>query len=75
MAALGKIGPGAVPALVEMLQHQGLAVRSIAAEALAEIGPDAKEAIPALERASQDENKHVREAAAAALAKIRRPPQ
>ncbi|MHC4201263.1 MAG: HEAT repeat domain-containing protein [Planctomycetota bacterium] len=68
--ALGKIGPVAVPALVEALQHKGSALRHAAAEALAGIGPRAKGAIPGLERALRDEAKHVREAAAEALRKI-----
>lgn len=68
--ALGKIGPSAVPALTEALQHKGPVGRHAAADALAGIGPRAKGAIPALERALRDEAKHVREAAADALRKI-----
>mgnify|MGYP002789479524 CR=1 FL=1 len=45
-------------------------LRSEAAEALGEIGPDAKEAVTALTPLAKDRNKDVRKAAADALRKL-----
>jgi hypothetical protein len=46
--ALTKVGPAAVPALVEMLVHEEAAVRREAADMLGLMGKDAARAIPAL---------------------------
>jgi HEAT repeat protein len=70
--ALGRIGAAAVPDLVRALGDPDPGVRLRAAEALARIGPDAKEAVPELIRLLSDEREHVetRKAAAWALGQI-----
>ncbi|MGZ9159369.1 MAG: SUMF1/EgtB/PvdO family nonheme iron enzyme [Nitrospira sp.] len=55
-AALGKIGPAAVPALTEALRDRDGIVRGGAAEALGEIGPAAAEAVPLSPRPSVTTN-------------------
>jgi HEAT repeat protein len=49
-AALVRIGPAAVPALIPALSSKDAGVRYLAAEALGEIGPEARAAGPALMR-------------------------
>lgn len=86
LTSLGKLGPGAVPALVEVLKkrevrggkpkgksrepvHDASAtLRAKAAQALGNLGPDAREAVPALIEALQDPD--VRTDAATALGNI-----
>ena len=46
--ALGRMGPDAVPAMLELLKDEDPHVRCLAAWALKNIGPQAKAAIPAL---------------------------
>jgi HEAT repeat protein len=58
----------AVPALIGALGDPSL--KRIAAEALGDIGPDAREAVPALAAVLSDENESVRQAACDALGKI-----
>jgi HEAT repeat protein len=70
--------PDAVPALIEAVQSQKYLdggtgdhlVRWRAADALRDIGPEAKAAIPALRAALYDEDMTVRHAAAAALKRV-----
>ena len=70
--ALGEIGPEAkpaVPALIELLEHENDWAREMAAGALGRIGPEAEEAIPMLEQVADKENEdpYVRLAAREAL--------
>jgi len=67
-AALGRIGPSAVPALVRALADANPHRRRRAARALEEIGPDASSAVPALTAALEDRT--LRVAAARALVRI-----
>jgi HEAT repeat protein len=50
MAALIKLGPQAVPALITAMDDQQYAGRNLALEALGAIGPPAKEALPAIRK-------------------------
>jgi HEAT repeat protein len=50
MAALVKLGPKAVPALIKAMDDQQYAGRNLALEALGAIGPSAKEALPAIRK-------------------------
>lgn len=68
--ALGQIGEGAVPALIEALRHSNANVRRGAAQSLESIGPDAQEAMKALDESLRDEDVAVRDAAASALRAI-----
>src|SRR5262249_3834281 len=70
--ALLKIGPasGMVPVLAELLQADDLAVRLLALEALASIGPEAQPTLPALQEASQSAEPAEREAAARAIKSV-----
>ena len=60
-----------VSELVKDLKDQKADVRINAANALANIGPEAKAAVPALIETLKDEKAYVRRAAGAALDKIR----
>jgi HEAT repeat protein len=62
-----------VPALARALRDPDLFVRRFAAQALGELGPDARPAVPALKAALNDSRREVQEAALAALGKIRGP--
>jgi HEAT repeats len=68
--ALAKIGPEAVPALVEFLGKNDATVREVAADQLAGMGPSAKTAVPALLPLLKDKDPKVRLAAAQALWEI-----
>ncbi|HWG43227.1 MAG TPA: HEAT repeat domain-containing protein [Gemmataceae bacterium] len=68
--ALAQIGRAAVPRLAELLKHEDGVVRLQAAEALARIGPDAREAQPALVLALKDSSASVRGFAADALGEM-----
>ncbi len=70
MQAMRHFGKKGLPILLEGLNDTHADVRRAAVNALAGIGPDAKEAIPALERRLNDSDKKVREAVAAALRAI-----
>jgi HEAT repeat protein len=67
---LGKSGPKAVPALIDMLKDENSGVRMSAAYALGQIGPDAKAALPALMRLLEDKSSEARGSAAEAVARI-----
>lgn len=62
--ALSDWGDHSIPALIELLQHDDLYVRIVAAESLGKLGPDAVAAVPDLTIALSDENFRVRYAAA-----------
>jgi HEAT repeat protein len=67
---LGKIGPAAVPLLIEALGDEDQGVGGFAARALAASGPDAKAALPQLTKLLESENPSVRTEAASALWRI-----
>ncbi len=68
--ALARIGPPAVPALVQALSHHDPLVRREAAKVLMRMGPDARDAAPELTRLLDDEDEMVRKYAAKALGGI-----
>ena len=65
--ALGRIGPSATNALIQLLSHKSALVRSEAARALARIGPEAKAAAPVLIERLLDEDVAVGVESAVAL--------
>jgi len=67
---LGKLGPAAVPALIEVFKGGHGDVRWRAAVALGQLGPGAKTAMPALVEALKDTDIKVRQTAAIALGEI-----
>ena len=69
IAALGRIGPEAIPVLTILLKDENSEIRTAAAQGL-RMGPQAKPAIPALTELLQDKTQASREAAARALKKI-----
>jgi HEAT repeat protein len=69
--ALGKMGAEATPSLVKLLNGKDAGLRSVACEALGEIGTGAKAAVPDLILTFKDDA--VREQAVEALAKIGTP--
>jgi len=69
-STLGKVGPAAVPALVQALKDANAEVRGLSAFMLGEIGPAAKDAVPALTEALEDADWAVRFNAQEALRKI-----
>jgi HEAT repeat protein len=68
--SLARIGPAAVPALLEVLRSPDPKRRARAARVLARMGPLAKEAAPSLVAALHDPDPQVRIAAARALGQI-----
>ena len=68
--ALTRIGPPAVPMLVEALRGRDGEVRRQACEVLMRMGPDAREAVPELVRLLDDEDEELRRMAATALGRI-----
>jgi hypothetical protein len=68
--SLARIGAPAVPALVEVLTDPSPVLRQRAAQALARIGPDARDAVPDLIVALQDRDEDVRKNVARALGQI-----
>jgi hypothetical protein len=68
--ALGRIGPAAVPNLVEALHSQDATVRLKAIEVLGRMGSDAHEAVPELINLLDDPDPTVRKAAARTLGLI-----
>lgn len=68
--ALARIGPPAVPSLVQALSHQDPLVRREAAKVLMRMGPDAKDAAPELTRLLDDPDQMVRKYATKALGNI-----
>lgn len=73
LIALIKIGPPAVPALIDTLKHDpSPEVRGMSAMILGNIGPETEDAITALNAALQQPSVRVREAAESALKHITR---
>ncbi|MHC4398818.1 MAG: HEAT repeat domain-containing protein [Planctomycetota bacterium] len=73
LSALARIGPDAgtvLPALIEALEYNDLAVRRQAAMELAEIGPEAGPAVPALVVSLKGQYPSVRVSTAVALGRI-----
>jgi hypothetical protein len=68
--ALARIGPPAVPALVQALQHRDPEVRRQALAVLMRMGPDAKEAAGEVTKLLDDPDERIRKMAAKALANI-----
>jgi HEAT repeat protein len=68
--ALGRIGPAAVPSLMETLRDPDPKVRLKAIEVLARMGGDAKDAVPELIRLLEDPDEPVRKAAIRTLGRI-----
>ncbi len=68
--ALSRIGPPAVPLLVEALGSTDGQVRRQVCEVLMRMGPDAKEAVPDLVRLLEDDDEELRKMAAKALGRI-----
>jgi hypothetical protein len=68
--ALGRIGPPAVPSLIEALKSPDPEARLQAAQVLARMGSDAKEAVPDLIRLLDDPDERIRKAATRALGRI-----
>jgi HEAT repeat protein len=71
-ATLARIGPPAVPGLVETLQAKEWSTRFLAVETLGAMGPAAKDALPTLTKLARQEDKFLARAATLAMAKIRR---
>lgn len=68
--AMTRMGPAAVPGLIQLLHDENPDVRAHAAVAINWIGPSARDAVPALIRSLQDNAKSVRQGAALALLRI-----
>jgi HEAT repeat protein len=68
--ALGRIGPSAIPQLIELLKSPEPDVRLIAAQVLARMGSDAKDAVPHLIPLLKDRDERIRKAAARTLGRI-----
>ena len=68
--ALTRIGPPAVPMLVEALRGTDGEVRRQACEVLMRMGPDARGAVPELVRLLDDQDEELRRMAATALGRI-----
>jgi HEAT repeat protein len=68
--ALGRIGPSAVPQLIEALRSRDSEARLQAAQVLARMGSDAKEAVPDLVRLLEDPDERIRKAATRTLGRI-----
>ncbi len=68
--AMGKMGPVAVPALVELVKGRDEYRRGFAVEALGQIGAGAKTAVPALVELLKSENKRLRWTVDEALTRI-----
>lgn len=68
--ALGRIGPAAVPALIQTLRNPDPNLRRQAVDTLSRIGPEAAAAVPDLIHALSDPDPLVRRTAARALGQI-----
>ena len=55
--ALARLGEGGIARLSDLLEDRDAAVRAWAAEALADIGPDAEDAVPTLKNALSDRDR------------------
>jgi outer membrane protein assembly factor BamB/HEAT repeat protein len=62
-----RIGPPAIPLVVELLRHEQVSFRRFAADALIDLAPDTESIQPALRRALRDEDSMVAADAARAL--------
>ena len=70
VTALTRIGPAAVPQLIDALGDESRSIRSGAAKVLGNMGPSAHEAVPRLFALLADEENYIGETAGAALGKI-----
>lgn len=70
LGLMGEAAQGAVPALVEALRDDDLAVRRMVTAALGEIGPAARTAVPVLVAALRDRSPAVRRRAAYSLGEL-----
>ncbi len=68
--ALRRVGPGALPALVELLHGSDRDLRELSARAIALMGPAAKAAVPDLEAALSDLDPDVRKNVIRALGQM-----
>ena len=68
--ALGRIGPPAVPQLVEALHSNDAETRLVAAQTLARLGTDARDAVPDLIPLLEDPDERIRKAAMRALGRV-----
>jgi outer membrane protein assembly factor BamB len=66
-----RIGPPAIPLLVELLRHQRVEIRRLAVDALIDLAPDTVRIQPALRRSLRDEDSMVVADAARALGALR----
>jgi len=66
-----RIGPPAIPLLVELLRHPQVEIRRLAADALIDLAPDTQSIQPALRRALRDDDSMVVADAARALGALR----
>lgn len=66
-----RIGPPAIPLLVEMLRHRQVEIRRLAADALIDLAPDTVWIQPALRRSLRDEDSMVVADSARALGALR----
>jgi outer membrane protein assembly factor BamB len=66
-----RIGPPAIPLLVELLRHRQVEIRRLAADALIDLAPDTASIQPALRRSLRDEDSMVVADAARALGALR----
>jgi outer membrane protein assembly factor BamB len=66
-----RIGPPAIPLLVELLRHQQVEIRRLAADALIDLAPDTVWIQPALRRSLRDEDSMVAADSARALGALR----
>jgi HEAT repeat protein len=66
-----RIGPPAIPLLVELLRYEQLDIRRLAADALIDLAPETVSIQPALQRALRDEDSMVAADAARALGALR----
>ena len=74
LGQLGARAAPAVPAIVRVLEEPDVFRRQLAASALADIGPAAKDALPALEKAAQGADANVAAVAKNAIERIRAAP-
>src|SRR5271163_3545196 len=70
--ALRRMGPAAVPDLIQALKDEDWQVRNQAAVALGMIGPEVKTAVEALVDVLQDQDKYLRSHGATALGNLGR---
>jgi len=66
-----RIGPPAIPLLVELLRHQQVEIRRLAVDALIDLAPDTVRIQPALRRSLRDDDSMVVADAARALGALR----